>query len=114
MLFPCKVAKKWLYILKLENDKYYVGITDDLSRRLNQHFGNRGFNWTKLHKPLSMVHLRSSVPLKMENDVSTEYKTIHGSENVRGGSWCDIHDHHKKAWPHKQRLVRIPITHEFK
>ena len=35
MLFLPRVVKKWLYILKLNNGKYYVGITDDLSDRLN-------------------------------------------------------------------------------
>ena len=38
MQFPRKVVKKWLYVLKLESDKYYVGITDDQSNYpINKH-----------------------------------------------------------------------------
>ncbi|MBT8349914.1 MAG: GIY-YIG nuclease family protein [Deltaproteobacteria bacterium] len=30
-----------LYVLKGENDKRYIGITNDLSRRLKEHFSKR-------------------------------------------------------------------------
>jgi predicted GIY-YIG superfamily endonuclease len=34
--------KRFLYILKLENDYYYVGITEDIDHRYNSHAsGNR-------------------------------------------------------------------------
>ena len=90
MLFPPNVVKKWLYVLQLENDNYYVGITNNLSDRLKQHFNNSGSKWTQLHKPLSVVYLRSNVSSAMENQVTSEYKRKFGTAHVRGGLYCNV------------------------
>ncbi len=37
----------YIYILKLENNKYYVGKTTNPEFRVNSHFKNEGSSWTK-------------------------------------------------------------------
>ena len=36
-----------IYILKLENNKYYVGKTDNLEQRKQQHLNGSASSWTK-------------------------------------------------------------------
>ena len=39
-----------IYLLKLKDNKYYVGKTLNLHFRLEQHFNKDGSNWTKKYK----------------------------------------------------------------
>lgn len=43
-----------IYVLKLENDKFYIGITYNLNFRFAQHLAGEGSNWTALHKPIKI------------------------------------------------------------
>ena len=47
-----------VYVLKLEQDKYYVGWSgrDDLSR-IEEHFAGKGSSWTKRYKPVRLIHI---------------------------------------------------------
>jgi predicted GIY-YIG superfamily endonuclease len=45
----------YIYILKLEGGKYYVGKTNNVDQRLQQHFdGTFGSAWTRLHRPIAL------------------------------------------------------------
>lgn len=37
----------FIYVLKLENDKYYVGKTNNPDLRITNHFDANGSQWTK-------------------------------------------------------------------
>ena len=37
-----------IYILKLEHDCYYIGKTNNYSKRIKDHLNNSGALWTKL------------------------------------------------------------------
>ena len=41
----------FIYILELENKKYYIGKTKNPDFRLEQHFNSTGSQWTKKYKP---------------------------------------------------------------
>ena len=41
-----------LYVLKLEDECWYVGISKDPVYRISQHCGGTGSAWCKKHKPL--------------------------------------------------------------
>ena len=45
-----------VYILQCANGQYYVGSTNDLERRLQEHLSNRGALFTKAHKPVKVVY----------------------------------------------------------
>jgi len=83
----------WLYILKLESDKYYVGITARANpqTRINQHIsGFYGAKWTKRYKYISTVEVRDLGVITLlaaereEKRVTIEYMDRFGYQNVRG------------------------------
>jgi len=80
-----------LYVLKLDNDKYYIGITLNLNQRLSQHFSGDGSKWTKVHKPINVIEIQiNNVDESLENKVTLEYMKKYGWENVRGGSYTRL------------------------
>jgi len=44
----------FIYILKLEDNKYYIGKTDNPEFRLDAHFNYAGSSWTKKYKPFKL------------------------------------------------------------
>lgn len=88
-----------LYVLQLQNGKYYVGKTDDLATRYSQHKSGNGSEWTRLHKPVKILETRQ---LKSDEDETTLTKELmkkHGPDNVRGGAFCqrELPDYVKKT-----------------
>lgn len=80
-----------IYVLNLEDDCYYVGITMDLNKRLSQHWSGKGAKWTMLHKPVSVEKIIFPVlDSKMENEITLEYMNKFGKEKVKGGSYCKV------------------------
>lgn len=77
-----------IYILHLNNDKYYVGKTNRLiDDRYKEHLDGNGSFWTKKYKPLSVIKkIENSSPFDEDRYVK-EYMAIYGIENVRGGSY---------------------------
>jgi hypothetical protein len=85
LVYPC------IYILKLEDDCWYIGITMDLNKRLAQHWSGEGAKWTRLHKPLEVEKIiYPAVEKTLENDTTKIYMEKYGVEKVKGGSWCKI------------------------
>ena len=76
------------YILELENQKYYVGITSNLHNRFCQHFSGNGAIWTKLHKPIKAIQVKIVTHKWEENFTTLSMIKKYGVDNVRGGSWC--------------------------
>jgi predicted GIY-YIG superfamily endonuclease len=46
----------YVYILKCSKESYYVGITQDLGRRFQQHVQGLGARFTKWKKPEAVLH----------------------------------------------------------
>lgn len=91
--------KRWrLYILKLEHDKWYVGITSKTpEERYDQHLrGIWAAEWTKIHKPLSihaaedLGELTKIEAEDLEHQKTRELMKIYGWQNVRGGRFRSI------------------------
>ena len=79
-----------LYVLELQNGKYYVGITHNLQRRYQEHVDGVGSVWTKKYAPLAIERsVLVDGPLH-EDRVTKELMLKHGIHNVRGGSYCRI------------------------
>ena len=47
----------FIYILELENKKYYVGKTTNPNFRIESHFNSNGSYWTKKYKPIRLYQL---------------------------------------------------------
>jgi putative endonuclease len=48
--------KGLMYILACADDSYYVGSTIDIDKRLNEHQGGKGANYTKNILPVKLVY----------------------------------------------------------
>jgi predicted GIY-YIG superfamily endonuclease len=87
----------WLYALKLEDDKYYVGFTAHKNPydRIMQHVEGNGAQWTKVHKPLEVIEIRDagmttqSEVKALEHSLAGTYMDLFGANNVRGGIFND-------------------------
>ncbi len=50
--------KHWfVYAIECENKSVYIGQTEDVINRWNQHLSGRGANWTKKYKPVRLFYL---------------------------------------------------------
>jgi hypothetical protein len=79
-----------IYILKLENNNYYVGKSNNVQKRFQQHLSGNGSSWTQLHKPLEIIKVIPNVSVFEEDSQVKELMSIHGINKVRGGSYTQI------------------------
>ena len=81
----------YIYILKLENEKYYIGRTSNPKIRLENHFNNSGSEWTKKYKPISVIKVIPDCDNYDEDKYTKIYMDKYGIDNVRGGSYSTIY-----------------------
>lgn len=79
-----------LYVLKLEDDKYYIGKSNDVQKRFEQHKTGKGSSWTREYKPVKILETRPVTSIHDENNVTKDFMKKYGIDNVRGGSYCQI------------------------
>jgi predicted GIY-YIG superfamily endonuclease len=84
VLYPC------VYVLRLEDDCYYIGSSYTLNQRLAQHWGGNGAKWTRLHKPIEVVEVIYPAVKTTENETTKRYMEKFGADKVKGGSWCRV------------------------
>jgi predicted GIY-YIG superfamily endonuclease len=77
----------YIYVLRLVNDKYYVGKAVDPEKRFEKHVNGEGARWTRRYKPLEMIETYPSDNPFDEDKTTKEYMAKYGIENVRGGSY---------------------------
>jgi len=77
------------YVLSLQNGKYYIGITNDFTNRVNAHLNGNGSSWTKLHKPIEVIE-QFVGGKDNEREKTLDYMRKYGWENVRGGGWTAV------------------------
>jgi predicted GIY-YIG superfamily endonuclease len=81
---------KMVYVLKLEHNKYYVGLTKNINGdRIDSHFNNDGSEWTKKYKPIQVIKWIKGTK-NDENNITLELMKQFGWCNVRGGNWCKV------------------------
>lgn len=93
----------WLYILKLENGKWYVGITSrHPEERFQEHkLGKRAAYWTMEHKPIEIEKFEDLGVVSKEH--AEKYEGVatrslmkeRGLNNVRGGDLRDVKEYIK-------------------
>jgi predicted GIY-YIG superfamily endonuclease len=79
-----------LYVLQLENGKYYVGKTQDIDKRYREHKNGQGSEWTKIYKPVKILETRNISSDHDENNTTKDYMKKYGIANVRGGAYCQV------------------------
>ncbi len=79
-----------IYVLKCENNKYYIGSTKNLDSRINEHFNGYGSTFTKTFKPIQLIHSFNTFDRYDEDKTVKQYMSKYGIHNVRGASYSTI------------------------
>jgi cellular nucleic acid-binding protein len=79
-----------VYILKLKNNKYYIGKSENVLHRIDDHKRSKGCKWTSLHKYLSVEKIIPNCDSYDEDKYTKLYMSEYGIDNVRGGSYTQI------------------------
>tara|TARA_Y100000356_G_C11182440_1_gene247613 strand:+ start:106 stop:852 length:747 start_codon:yes stop_codon:yes gene_type:complete len=79
---------KNIYILKLQENKYFVGKTDNIEYIYHKHLNGTFSEWTKKYKPVLILEIIEDI-LNDEDAYVIKYMNKYGIENVRGGSYND-------------------------
>jgi predicted GIY-YIG superfamily endonuclease len=86
-LFP--FGTQYVYVWELEGGKYYVGWSENLSRRLDEHISEEGAVWTRKYSPIGIVEIVRG-DKQTEKMKTLKYMKKMGFENVRGAGWCSL------------------------
>ncbi len=77
----------FIYILELENGKYYIGKTTNVAKRIQEHINQLGSSWTKKYKYVQTIEtIKTDDPFDEDKYVK-KYMSKYGIDNVRGGSY---------------------------
>ena len=80
----------FIYIINLEEGKYYIGKTNNPQFRLNAHFNSSGSEWTKKYKPIKIIKIIPNCDDYDEDKYTIKYMDKYGINNVRGGAFVSI------------------------
>jgi cellular nucleic acid-binding protein len=80
----------YIYVLKLQKNRFYIGKTEDPQFRLESHNSGTGSAWTKKYKPIQIHQIIPDQTVHDEQRITQEYMEKYGIDNVRGGPWCQI------------------------
>jgi len=88
-LFSCGKTKsqpiKQVYVLHLENNKFYIGESNNPNKRIKDHFNGKGTTWTKINKPFkSFEPITQPQEHFWELTETLRQMNLHGIDNVRG------------------------------
>jgi predicted GIY-YIG superfamily endonuclease len=78
-----------VYVLLLNNEKYYIGKTINIVNRIIDHHYGIGSYYTKKHGLKDLVEIKMDCNLFEEENTVIEYMFKHGIDNVRGGIYCN-------------------------
>ena len=80
-------SKDSIYILQLAGGRYYVGKTNNIARRYQEHLNGSGSAWTRRWPPTTLVKTIDSTSPFDEDKTVKEYMAKYGIDKVRGGSY---------------------------
>ena len=72
-----------VYTLELQGGNFYVGYSDDIPKRMAEHFLGRGSYWTRLHPPTKVLEV---VPGGKELEAAKTMSTAVAATIPAGGA----------------------------
>jgi predicted GIY-YIG superfamily endonuclease len=79
-----------IYILRLEGGRYYIGKSDNVMSRYQDHLNGTGSAWTKKFKPIGVEKIIQNASPFDEDKYTKEYMSKYGMNKVRGGSYVEV------------------------
>jgi hypothetical protein len=88
----------YIYVLFLEQNKYYVGKSLKPMARTGDHLASTVFDsqicggsgWTRMYPPIKILEITPSYDEFDEDKFTLKYMQNKGIDNVRGGSFCEL------------------------
>ena len=80
----------YIYVLECEDNRYYIGKTNNPVFRIEQHNNGVGTVWTQKYKPIKVVETIETNDALDEDKITKKYMMKSGIEFVRGGSYTKI------------------------
>jgi predicted GIY-YIG superfamily endonuclease/ribosomal protein L37E len=77
-----------IYVLSLQGGRIYVGKSNDVKKRFDEHKAGYGSAWTSKYKPIEILKVIENASPFDEDRYVKEYMDKYGVNNVRGGSYC--------------------------
>lgn len=104
-----------VYLLLLQNSKYYVGMTKKwrLAMREEEHREGRGSKWTRRYRPIKLLEVWEFEDKKLAHEFeiqkTEEYLHLHGIDSTRGGLCNYGQEGGYNFWVRKHLRHLIPI-----
>jgi hypothetical protein len=80
----------YIYVLKLQANKWYIGRTENPQFRLENHFMGTGSSWTARYPPIAVHELIPGCDVFDEDKQVIKYMSRYGIDNVRGGIFSGL------------------------
>lgn len=87
---PLESLGTTIYVLRLKQEKYYIGKSSNPDKRIKAHFKGEASDWTKRYPPESVVERINNCDPYDEDKTTKIYMARYGIDNVRGGTYCQI------------------------
>ncbi len=122
----------FVYVLKLEQGKYYIGISRNVNKRIDNHCIGEGAAWTKKYAPIRIISVdplpcnKKKEAEEYEDERTQRLIRRFGKNNVRGGSYVAV-DQEKlnaiidkkpiKTWDYKKNKpkhhIKVNVKKKF-
>ena len=79
----------YVYIIQLEDNRFYVGMTGNPQFSMSRHFNAAGTPWTTKYNPIKIIEFIPDCDKYDEDKHVRRYMENYGIDRVRGGSFCD-------------------------
>ncbi len=103
----------YIYILELDQNKYYVGQTHKIEQRKLEHFNGDGSNFTKMYKPKKIIKTfrtrtrNNKKALLFETFITLLMMRHYGWQNVKGGKLLNLNQRKIENLPINKRIKEI-------
>lgn len=84
------MTQLYLFVFKLQEDKYFIGYSADYERAFVELRAGFGLPWTTKYRPVSIDLVLEDSDGVNEKGVLYKYFKIYGIDNVRGGPYTDM------------------------
>lgn len=110
------ITRNYIYVLQLVDDRYYVGRTGNILRRIQEHFTGCGALYTMKFKPLKLIEVTEELKNTDEKNKTLEIMNKYGWEKVRGAHWCSLEikkPNIEKNKKHKVNKVKKEVEYDI-
>lgn len=109
-----------IYVLKLQNNKYYIGKSFNPNKRFLEHLNGQGSTWTQKYEPIEIEKIIQNASDFDEDKYVKEYMNKYGINNVRGGSYVkelldenEIFNLKKEIWGATNKCTQCGRANHF-